>query len=657
MAEESVSSVDVVAHGGLDEAQARAVQSEAMPLCVLAGAGSGKSRVLVRRVERRIADGSASPEHTLVLTFTRKAAEELRVRLLRQGIEGVTTGTFHAVALAQLRQRYLDAGKTPPAIVGSTQKIVQSVLERLRLDRSVDARRIVPEIGWAKSCRLDGGAYQREVARLRRRTPVAPQQFVRLLEAYEAEKAKRNVVDYDDLISRVTDLLETNPQFAQAQRWRFRHFFVDEFQDLNRAQFDLLRAWMGARNDLFVVGDPNQAIYEWNGADAGFLRDIRHHFPDVETVALGMNYRSTLQILRAAAAVLPEGRATRPEGDNGGTLTAANGPAPTVHTYVDERNEALSIARTVRKVHGSGRRWRDIAVLVRTNAQRRSLESAFNQLKIPFSSGAGAGWTQSMALRPAMALLNERRSYDLATVGPDIAEMAAEATEEDRALVERLERAVAHALDLDRSMKVADFVAWLEVSSRNDGPDGDSGVIVTTFHRAKGLEWPIVFVAGVDAALVPFGGMESATLDEERRLFYVAITRAREELHLSWAHERMGPRGVIECTASPWLEAIEAQSIDEPSNADAQSTVTNIREKLSVSNVDSSARGNLEQWRRRRALLMGVDPKLVLSDEMIEAIVTASPKSAEELAGVTGFGKMRASSMGTEVLAAMKSGN
>lgn len=645
------------AAAGLDARQAEAVATEHLPFCVLAGAGSGKTRVLTKRVARRIADGSASAEHTLVLTFTRKAAEELRERLGRnEAARQVTAGTFHSIAYAQLRNRFLDAGRVPPAILGSPGRVVQAALENIRLDRSVDARHLVTEIGWAKGNRLDAENYERMVTRTNRRTPLPPRQFVKILTAYEAEKKKRHVVDYDDLLLMVTDAIESDKAFAQAQRWLFRHFYVDEFQDLNRAQFDLLRAWLGDRNDLFVVGDPNQAIYEWNGADAGFLTEIRHHFPVVQTINLDTNYRSTSQVLAAAAAVLPSAPTDRPDHDADGVLTAVDGPRPTVTAYVDERGEAVGIARKVRKVHGSGRRWSDIAVLVRTNVQRKSIETALSQAQIPFSSGTGTSWVHSAVLKPAMQLMDDKGGQPLDRVAADITEMVHEAGEDDRPLLLKLEAMVRQSLDRDPNTGTSDFVSWLEISSRNDGPDGGTGVVVTTFHRAKGLEWPAVFLAGLDAALVPFGGLKTQRVDEERRLFYVAITRAREELHLSWSHERPTGGGVVECKRSPWLDSIvELFGQDEAKpDVNVPALLTAGREALDETADEGRPCAALQRWRERRAKLTGVRPSLILADAVLDAIVDLRPQTVAELAEVEGFGPVRAANDGDEVLAALR---
>ncbi|HVF13453.1 MAG TPA: UvrD-helicase domain-containing protein, partial [Acidimicrobiales bacterium] len=252
---------------GLNPAQQEAVVSEAAPLCILAGAGSGKTRVLTRRIAWQVTQGSALAPHVLALTFTRRAAGELASRLSRLGVrEQVAAGTFHAVAYGQLRRLWADRGERPPALLDRKVRLLRSLLPPAGRGAGPQAADVAGEIEWAKSRLIPPAGYEVAASAAGRRPPVPRSTMATLYDRYEQEKAKRHLVDFDDLLVLCAHALEHDRTFAAAQRWRFRHLFVDEFQDVNPSQFRLLEGWRGDRSDLCVVGDPNQAIYAWNGA-------------------------------------------------------------------------------------------------------------------------------------------------------------------------------------------------------------------------------------------------------------------------------------------------------------------------------------------------------------------------------------------------------
>ena len=494
----------------LDAEQHQAVHSDAPTLRVMAGAGSGKTRVLTQRVARRIADESVDPAHTLVLTFTRKAADELRERLsllTEEEQPPVVTGTFHAIAYAQLRRRWLDQGRSAPTIASNPSRLVSAVLEKLRMDRIANPRFIAAELSWAKAHQLKPDTYAKGLDNYSHKSPVSVTQMERIFEAYEWEKKRRRVVDYDDLLLLLTDAMRTDRSFLVTQQWQFRHFFVDEFQDLNRAQFELLRAWLGPRDDLFVVGDSNQAIYGWNGADSSYLNDLDRYFPQIETIALRTNYRSSQSVLAAAHSLISDEVVT-PE-------SAHVGSPPNVRAFSDEEAEADGIARAVREAHHRNHRWSDIAVLVRTNTRRGPIERALAKYGVPFRSAGGAAWLYESEVKDALDYLRSAAGSLLSQRAPDIAEMIEESGAEPSPYMAQLQSAVQACLVTDPSMTVGDFLAWVEVGSKQDAPTYSGAVAVTTFHRAKGLEWPVVFVVGVEEGLVP---IKSGEVKEEKRL-------------------------------------------------------------------------------------------------------------------------------------------
>jgi DNA helicase-2/ATP-dependent DNA helicase PcrA len=321
----------------LDESQRRAVTSPACPLAILAPAGSGKTRVLTRRIAWRVDEGHAEASHVLALTFTRKAAGELRDRLRRLGLrDGVACGTFHGVAYAQLRSRWADEGRQPPALLTRKGRLLGELLRagsqsgsgpgsRSGSGSGLTAAQVAGEIEWAKSRLTGPDGYVTAVASVRRRVPGSPERVAELYSRYEDEKRRRRLVDFDDLLRLCSHHIESDARFAAAQRWRFRHLFVDEFQDVNPLQMQLLEAWRGDRYDLCVVGDPHQAIYGWNGADAGFLERFQQLYPPAEVIALDRNYRSTPQVLAAAADVLRAAQVGRAGGGGGGARGGGGG--------------------------------------------------------------------------------------------------------------------------------------------------------------------------------------------------------------------------------------------------------------------------------------------------------------------------------------------
>ena len=369
----------------LDEDQLDAVTAASMPLAVHASAGSGKTRVLTRRIAWRAREGHHDPDHVLTVTFTRKAAGELTSRLRRLGVDGaVNAGTLHSIALAQLRRRALDHGRTPPEVLERKVRILLPIVGAITGKRGPEttlaASEIATEIEWAKTQLIRPEAYA-VAAEDAGREPSRPfDQIAAAYERYEVEKRRRRLADFEDLVWWCADALERDNEFAAAQRWRFRHFFVDEFQDTSPAQLRLIRAWLGDRPDLCVVGDPDQSIYGFAGAESGFLSRFGRTFPGGRVINLRTNYRCSPEIVAAAGALLADGGGRRP------VIRAASdkcGP-PTITEHDDEEAEARAVAQRVRDARTGGLRWSDVAVLYRTNAQSAAFEEALGKADIPY---------------------------------------------------------------------------------------------------------------------------------------------------------------------------------------------------------------------------------------------------------------------------------
>ena len=336
---------------------------------------------------------------------------------------------------------------------------------------------------------------------------------------YEQHKRRRGVLDFDDLLLECTRLLRTEPSFRDAQRWLFRHVFVDEFQDLNQTQFNLLQAWVGDRRDLCVVGDADQAIYAWNGADASFLTDFATNYPSTTVVSLETNHRSSAAIVRASDAVL--GRAPRTTG------RGAEGSPPTITRFESAHEEAVGIARLVRQRRPPGARWRRSAVLTRTNEQLSLISQVFTQLEIPHRLRGQAG----MLRIPEVAAVVDQ----LVDAGPDIATIANDLVEElDDGPARTVAEMANQFVDEDPTAHGSAFRQWLRTFRPNDLDGMYDAVDLVTFHAAKGLEWPHVVVAGLEDGFVPIGDQD----EEERRLLFVAVSRAEEQLDLTWAGHR-----------------------------------------------------------------------------------------------------------------------
>ena len=577
--------------GGLDDAQRAAVTSPAMPLAVIAPAGSGKTRVLTARVAHRIASGDAEPSHVLCVTFTRKAATELRTRLHHLGLhERIEAGTFHGVAWRLLQDRWAAAGRTAPQLLDRSHAfLAEQVAPEARPAEISD---LANEISWARARMIRPDAYE-EAARRAGRRPRRPAAWVAERYAtYETTKSKRHVVDFDDLLAACTSAMHGDLAFAAAQRWRFRHLFVDEFQDVNPLQFALLEAWRGDRWDVFVVGDTHQSIYGWNGADPSLLDRLGERWPAVETIRLDRTHRSTPQITRAAASIIRA--AALP--DRHPAATGAPGLPATLRRHPDEVAEVTALAAAIRRRRDPSTPWSAFAVLARTHDQVLDVERGLAAVGIPAS-----------VRRPESRVRAEERDQH-------------------------------HRADDDR---------W------TGDPPGDA-VTVSTIHAAKGLEWPVVHIVGCEDGSIPHvSARRKDARAEEARLLYVAITRAILEVHLHWAEQRT-IRGVRrQRERSPFLVGFEEASADpaagEPVDA-AHARIRTLRGLVQPPADPDPLLAALRAWRTGRARAARTDPHVVLDDQTLHSIAATRPTTTEDLASVPGLGASRATRYAPELI-------
>jgi DNA helicase-2/ATP-dependent DNA helicase PcrA len=658
---------------GLTPSQRTAVTSTAMPLCVLASAGAGKTRVLTRRIAYRALIGTADPHHTLALTFTRKAAGELHERLRHLGLrQQVGAGTFHALANAQLHRWWADRGERPPALLERKSRLLAPLAASRPPLAHIPVSDLAGHIEWAKARLVTPDRFESAIHAQGRTLPpsLSASSLASLYARYENEKVRRGLVDFDDLLARCADAIDADPTFAGAQRWRWRHLFVDEFQDLNPLQHRLLLAWLGASTDLCVVGDPHQAVYGWNGADPDLLAQVATRWPDTEVVYLDDNHRCSPQIVAAGAAVLgPAGVRLRSAG--------REGPPLAIRAYPSETAEACGIAAGLRRCFATGQRWGAMAVLTRTNAQLLPIQRALTAAGVPFWSPAQRLLLDDPAARAILVDLGRRRRTPMQTVVADLTAQADDGEEEadDRRSV------VATLVELARTFReqepegtAGEWLAWLPSALSDDpsGPAPADAVTLCSFHRAKGLEWEAVWLAGLERGFVPIGrAISPAAEQEERRLLYVALTRAGRELHCSWARQRtFGPRPVPR-DASPWLELLRGAT-GATGAAGAGARPEQWRGKLRDQRRhlhDESRRrrsgpalpagwpepdpdvvSTLRTWRAETARAAGIPAYVVFHDVTLTALASLRPRTTQQLLEVPGLGPVKAGRYGPTLL-------
>ncbi|MEC7827777.1 MAG: ATP-dependent DNA helicase UvrD2 [Actinomycetota bacterium] len=617
----------------LNEEQRLAVESNDSPLRILAGPGAGKTRVLTNRIARRVFEGSADARRVLALTFTRRAAHELRSRLIKMGIRDLgAVGTFHSTALAQIRQHRADQGRRAPTVLPGRRPILTQLagdFPKLHLKTAAI------EVDWLNSQNLTADEYRNGPGRLRIGQSQA-NEVADLQRAFASYKSKRGLLDFDDILVECTNLLKSDKAFRDAQHWVFRHFFVDEFQDLNRVQFDLLTSWIGDRTDLCIVGDPDQAIYGWNGADSSLLSDFCNHFPSAKTISLVANHRSQPQIIRAADAVLE--RSSRITNEQ-----AMLGEPPTTDSFPTEEEEAVGIARYLRDIRLPETHWSSHAVLARTNEQLELIAEVFGRLQLPYRFRSQGG---IFRLPEVKDLVDQ-----LCATDSDFSALATDLFDEfDHGPQKRISELALQYAKENFHASGTGFRNWIRTLRPGDLDYQGDGVDLATFHSAKGLEWPSVVVAGLEQGLVPIRSDDS----EERRLLYVAISRAQHKLHLTWARTRQKGGLAESREPSPWLALIEASTQHHvaPSGDLTAQYLAEARDHLDTGlhdEVEIRAQ-RLRDWIDHTARARRVEPSALLPNHLIPAVAEKFPVSLSELAEVTGLGETRLSRVGPEIL-------
>lgn len=527
----------------LSDEQREVAETLRGPVCVLAGAGTGKTRTITHRIAHGVAVGAYAPNRVLALTFTAKAAHELRTRLTSLGVPGVSARTFHSAALAQLGYFWpqIVGGAAPQVLPGKARTLSQ-VAEDLKLRFSPETLRdVAAEIEWRKVAMLDIDAYQLRLSERALPRGVTGEQMLELHRRYEALKDERKQIDFEDVLIATTGMLEAEPKVAMHVREQYRFFTVDEYQDVSPLQHALLQSWLGDRQDLCVVGDASQTIFSFAGATNSYLLNFAREFPNAEVFRLQQNYRSTPEIIAAANHLMARGEgALKLQAE---TVGDAAGTVPEVVTCENEQSEAEFIASEIAQRLTVGERASEIAVLYRTNAQAAALESALLEAGVSYQVQGAQRFFERPIVKEALmtlrgAALAETREPLYQQVGSVLRSLGwtAEAPEgrSQRERWEALNALYLLADEVEAGTTFKQFTGDLMERAKAHVEPQLAAVTLTPIHSAKGLEWAHVFIAGCVEGLIPIAYAETdAAVEEERRLFYVALTRAQRTLTLS----------------------------------------------------------------------------------------------------------------------------
>ncbi|MGH8971035.1 MAG: ATP-dependent helicase, partial [Actinomycetes bacterium] len=547
--------------GSLDPEQREVATALTGPVCVLAGAGTGKTRAITARIAYGVRSGVFVPQRVLAVTFTARAAGEMRTRLRDLGAVGVQARTFHAAALRQLRYFWpRHVGGELPSLAEHKAGLVAEAAGRLRLptDRAT-VRDLAAEVEWVKVTMTDRDDYAAVAAKAGRPGPAGLDgaTVTRLLSAYEQVKRDRGVIDFEDVLLYIVGLLAEHPQVAATVRGQYTQLVVDEYQDVSPLQQELLDQWRGGSDELCVVGDPNQTIYTFAGATPTFLTEFAHRHPGARVVRLVRDYRSTPQVVALANRLLggsPAAARTRLE------LVAQrpSGPEPELREHPDETREATVVAERIKGLLGKGVRASEVAVLFRTNGQSETYEQALTDAGVPYVLRGGERFFDRPEIREARLLL---RGAARSTEDADVPEAvrgvlsstgwAATPPEGGGAVRERWESLAAlvrladDLADARPGLTLGELVTELDERADARHAPTVEGVTLASLHAAKGLEWDAVFVVGAHDGMIPITYAATPdAVEEERRLLYVGVTRARERLSITWSAARTpGGRG------------------------------------------------------------------------------------------------------------------
>lgn len=670
----------------LDPQQREVALQVAGPLCVRAGAGTGKTRAITYRIAYGAASGAVDPGTVLAVTFTAKAAAEMASRLRALGAGRVQAMTFHAAALKQLAFFWPRVtGNELPTLMPHKATAVAAAAARVgvRPDRTM-VRDLAAEVEWSKVSMIGPEGYIEAARAAGRESPAGMDaaEFARFFEAYEQAKQDRGAMDFEDVLMLQAALIEDREDVARAVRSRYRSFVVDEFQDVSPVQHHLLELWRGGRSDLCVVGDVAQTIYSFTGATSDYLENFPKRMKGARVVELVRDYRSTPQVVALANQVVSgargmDGYARRPGLPGAVRLQAQrpSGSAVRFDRYPTDGDEAVGVAEKILALHKGGTPLSEMAVLYRVNAQSEAFEEEFARVGVPFQVRGGDRFFDREEVKKAVLLLRQQArvrslagaeeadlvdlvSQVISTLGwqekaPSAAGAARERWSNLDALLELARRSPDSTLE--------QFVDDLQERATAKAAPTVEGVVLSSLHAAKGLEWDAVFLVGASEGLLPISLADTPpAIEEERRLLYVGVTRAREHLYLSYSAARSGgrkaSRAVSRFLAPMWPNEEPkrprwtAQSSLSPSSGKPKSKDLN-REFLG--RVDEETRELFEalrQWRLEEAKELERPAYTVLTDASLRDIAEAKPRTLRQLGALRGVGATKLDQWGTVIL-------
>ena len=694
----------------LDPEQREVATTLRGPLCVLAGAGTGKTRAITHRIAYGVHSGVYPPGQVLAVTFTARAAGEMRSRLRDLGVGGVQARTFHAAALRQLQYFHPQAiGGPPPPLVDHKAPLVAAAASRLRLrtDKAT-VRDLSAEVEWAKVSMLTPDTYAAAAARAGRDAPAGldPGTVARILRGYEDVKTDRGVIDFEDVLLLTAGILTEREDVAAAVRSQYRYFVVDEYQDVSGLQQVLLDLWLGGRDDLCVVGDASQTIYSYAGASPSHLTGFRTRYPAATVVRLVRDYRSTPQVVALANGLLDRAPAEATAARVQLVSQRDAGPPPEFVEYPDDVEEAQGVARRIATLVAAGQPAAGIAVLFRTNSQSQPLEQALAEAGVGYVLRGGERFFGRPEVRSAVLLLRGAARADDGTTPLPEAVRAVLAgggwsstppagTAGAGAVRDRWESLQALAVLADQvaaarpQARMADLVAELDERAAAQHAPVVDGVTLSSLHAAKGLEWDVVLVVGVNEGLLPisFAADTPAAVEEERRLLYVGVTRARDRVVVSWTRSRT-PGGRASRLPSRFLDGLRpggtartgaaGRGRDGGAGRDGargtgkgrgpglprecrvcgRSISTPAQRKVGRCDTcpptyDETVFEALRQWRSRTATGAKVPAYVVFTDSTLVAVAERRPADLAALSAISGIGPTKLDRYGAEVLAVL----
>lgn len=685
---------------GLDPEQREVATTLRGPVCVLAGAGTGKTRAITHRIAYGVRSGLLMPASVLAVTFTNRAAGEMRGRLRTLGAGGVQARTFHSAALRQLQYFWPRAvgGELPRLLERKIQFVAEAGARcRIRLDRN-ELRDVTGEIEWAKVTQTVPADYPAAALKAGREAPRDLAEIAQIYGTYEQLKRDRGMIDFEDVLLLTVGVLQDRHDIAEQIRTQYQHFVVDEYQDVSPLQQRLLELWLGDRDSLCVVGDASQTIYSFTGATPDHLLDFRTRYPQATVVKLVRDYRSTPQVVHLANGLLGQARGRAADHRLELVSQREPGPDPVYAEYPDEPAEAEGVAGRVRDLIAAGVPAGEIAVLYRINAQSEVYEQALADAGVPYQlRGAERFFERAEVQKAVLALRGSARSggsddpllQDVVELGSQVRAVLSSTgwtTEPPagsgavRDQWESLAALVRLAEDFSRSrpgVTLADLVVELDERRAAQHAPTVQGVTLASLHAAKGLEWDAVFLVGLTDGMMPITYAKTdEQVEEERRLLYVGVTRARHHLTLSWALSR-APGGRASRRPSRFLNGLRPGSAalgSRPGGPEAGAprkrgrrgpalcrvcgrTLTEagdiklMRCEDCPSDMDEGLYERLRDWRAGQSKLQGMPAYCVFTDKTLMAIAEAAPAEPGELSMISGVGGRKLERYGTDVLA------